>query len=123
MTRFDVEWTRCWPWLQATLDYEGHLTPEQWYKEQVVAGTMWFWPGSDSAGITRFEETAHGRVCVIELIGGKAATLEAMLRDVETWAVARQCRAMRFWGRKGWQRLFPARTGYQVDRVRLTKDL
>lgn len=122
-SRFDEEWKRCWPWLQATLDYEGFLTPEAWYRIEVVAGRMALWVETDSAGITRIEETAHGRVCVIELIGGKAGTLERMLKDVERWAIAHQCRTVRFWGRRGWERLFPGRNGYTVDRVRLTKDL
>lgn len=121
--QFASEWKRCWPWLQATLDFEGFLTPEAWYLGEVVVGRMQLWPGEDSAGITRIEETAAGHVCVIELVGGTAAGLGAMLPAVEAWAVAHQCRAVRFWGRKGWSRILPASAGYGVDRVRLSKTL
>jgi hypothetical protein len=117
------EWERCAPWLQATLDYEGFPVPLDWYREQVVAGRMQFWPAEDSAGVTQLLPNAHGLTLEIVLIGGKAATLERMLIAVEAWAARQGCRKVTFWGRRGWARLFPARAGYKVSRVRLEKEI
>jgi len=74
-----------------------------------------------AAATTVLAETDTAKVCVLTACGGagRAAWLP-LLAQIEAYARAEGCAALRIYGRKGWARVL---TGYRVEHVILRKEL
>lgn len=85
---------------------------------------MWLiWDGEEIAGsvITELADTISGRICTIVFMGGKDRRRWLhLLKEIEDYARAEHCRAMRLYGRKGWKRVL---RDYSETRIVLEKDL
>lgn len=85
---------------------------------------LWLvWDGTEivSALVTELAETISGKVCVIVAMGGKGRERWLHLTSqLEEFARAEGCRAMRLYGRRGWKRVM---RDYRETRVILEKDL
>lgn len=122
-SRFDAEWKRCAPLMQATMDYHESIEELSNIRRKVEDSKMQFWPASDSVVVTCIVETSKRRILDIVVLGGKESTIATMAPEIEHWAKAVGCVAIRFDGRPGWQRLFPARSGYRAITVTMEKEL
>lgn len=75
----------------------------------------------DAAAATRLELTEVGKVCVITACEGAHMRRWLPLLDgIENYARAEGCRAVRIFGRKGWQRVLD---GYRQTHMILDKGL
>lgn len=127
--RFKWEWLRCEPMLRATYDYwPNQARPFEQFVADIALGTLQFWPAEDSAALTEIVTLPYG-VNELQIVcaGGKMATMEASLGDIEAFAAVNGCVRVRFWGRKGWTR-FGQRLGYTItprddETVWLTKEV
>jgi hypothetical protein len=74
-----------------------------------------------AAAVTQLS-TIHGeRFCTIVACGGQRRNeWLSLLADLERYAMAEGCKAMRIFGRRGWERLLP---DYKPARVILEKEL
>lgn len=80
--------------------------------------------GSEIKGVcvTQLLETENGKVCSLVSIGGERwQEWKHLLSGIENYARAEGCRAVRFYGRKGWARLMNEE--YKVTRVIMEKQL
>lgn len=85
---------------------------------------LWLvWDGTEivSALVTELAQTISGKVCVIVAMGGKGRDRWLHLTSqLEEFARAEGCRAMRLYGRRGWKRVM---RDYRETRIILEKDL
>ncbi len=103
--RFDAEWNRCAPWLQAALEYDQcHDLSD--VKAKVLADECQFWPGLKSAIVTEVIDTPKVRSLHIWLVGGDLKELVSdMLPVITDFAKRAGCSRMSVAGRKGWERV------------------
>jgi len=120
---FESTWARCAPLMQATMDYHESVEELSNIKRKVQSWQMQFWPATDSVVVTCIVETSKRRILDIVVLGGKESTIAQMAPEIEHWAKNVGCVAIRFDGRPGWQRLFPARSGYRAITVTMEKEL
>lgn len=85
---------------------------------------LWLaWDGAEIVGtcVTELSETINGRICVIVAMGGKDRKRWIhFTKQLEGFALAEKCRAMRLYGRRGWKRVL---RDYRETRVILEKEL
>lgn len=89
----------------------------------VAAGKAQFWPGPASVIITEIVDYPQKRVLNIFLAAGTLSELEAMSSALQDWAVTQGCQAVFLTGRRGWERTFLARTGWEPKLVMFVKEL
>lgn len=110
-------------YIEAALEYaDGTYTFED-VERDVHAGRLQFWPGETSAVITEIIDYPQQRALNYFLAGGNLAELEAMWPVIETWGRSQGCTHALFTGRKGWERTFVRRIGFQPKLVVFTKEL
>jgi hypothetical protein len=85
--------------------------------EAVAAGTLQFWPGRSSAIVTEILQTPRKRILHFFLAGGNLAELETMLPSILEWGKLQGCDFATLVGRKGWERTFITRQGWQPKLV------
>ena len=92
----------------------------------VLAGTMLLWIAADAgaisaAAVTEIHALNGERLCTIVACGGRGLARWLPLRSqLETFARAEGCRAIRILGRCGWVRALP---DYKLTRILLEKEL
>jgi hypothetical protein len=92
----------------------------------VLAGTQLLWVAADSAAIWAAATTelthANGeKLCTIVACGGRhRARWLPLKKELEKFAQAEGCAAIRIHGRRGWAREFP---DYRLTRILLEKQL
>lgn len=94
--------------------------------EALADGRMQLWPGPASVVITELVENPRNRTLHYFLAGGdngSLAQIEAMWPHIEAWGKARGATHATFVGRKGWERTFVRRVGYEPTHVLFTKDI
>lgn len=120
---FASEWTRCRPWIEAALEYDGGLHEIGDIEAAITAGEAQFWPGENSAVVTQFWEFPRAKALNFWLAGGD---LDELVRDmrtqIEPWARAHGCTRTVIAGRPGWSRALRA-CGYAPLWTALGKDL
>src|SRR5205085_9065538 len=74
-----------------------------------------------AAAVTQLGTVNGGRFCTIVACGGRHRDeWLPLLAGLERYAKAENCKAMRIFGRRGWERLLP---DYKAARVLLEKEL
>jgi hypothetical protein len=111
------------PHIEAALYYSGGTHTYGDIVEGVNDGRYVFWPGPNSAVITEIIEHPQKRTLHFFLAGGNAAELEAMLPGIADWGREQGCTLMSLTGRKGWERSFLKREGWESNLVVMTKEL
>jgi hypothetical protein len=92
----------------------------------VLAGhaLVWIaWGGREikAAAVTQLSAVNGARFCTIVACGGRdRVEWLPLLAGLEDYARAEDCKAMRIFGRRGWERLLP---DYKAARVLLEKEL
>lgn len=80
----------------------------------VAAGTMQYWAGINSIIITEIIDYPQKRVLHFFLAGGgDLAELEEMTPPIIEWGRKKGCTTAQMIGRKGWERTFLTRTGWE----------
>jgi hypothetical protein len=115
-------WARCEGYLQRAVDRaEGAFDLDHVWRE-VVKGDAQFWPGENTACVTRIEEYPSGIKAVLGWVAGGDDLDE--LKDIEArisvWAKGMGCDRFEIIGRRGWLR---ALDGYREGSTLLIKDL
>jgi hypothetical protein len=94
--------------------------------DAVLAGRALVWIAWDgvsikAAAVTQLSTVGDARFCTIVACGGKARSdWLPLLAGLERYAKAENCKAMRIFGRRGWERVLP---DYKAARVLLEKEL
>jgi hypothetical protein len=74
-----------------------------------------------AAAVTQLSTVGGARFCTIVACGGRErGAWLPLLADLERYAKAENCKAMRIFGRRGWERVLP---DYQAARILLEKEL
>jgi hypothetical protein len=85
---------------------------------------LWLaWDGTEIVGacVTELSKTTRGLVCIIVAMGGNDRKRWLhFTKQLEDFARAEQCVAMRLYGRKGWKRVL---RDYRETRIILEKEL
>lgn len=85
--------------------------------EGVNAGTLQFWPGNGAAVVTEILETPRKKILHFFLAGGNLTALERMVPDILAWGREQGCDFTTLVGRKGWERTFISRLGFEPKLV------
>jgi hypothetical protein len=92
----------------------------------VLAGRALLWLATEgatihAAAVTELQQTEWRKVCVLVACGGRdRARWLPLIAEIEGFARAEGCTAMRIVGRKGWER---ALANYRTKRIVLEKEL
>ena len=92
----------------------------------VRAGTLLLWVAADAraiwaAAVTEIHSVSGERFCTIVACGGRERARWLPLKaELETFAKAEGCAAIRIHGRRGWARELP---DYRLTRILLEKEL
>jgi hypothetical protein len=95
-------------------------------EEAVLAGTQLLWVAADrqaiwAAAVTQLSRANGETFCTIVACGGRERARWLPLKaELEKFAKAEGCAAIRIHGRRGWAREFP---DYRLTRILLEKDL
>jgi hypothetical protein len=118
-------WPHVSPLIRAAMD-RGAITDFAEVADAVLAGRalVWIaWDGTQikAAAVTQLRTVDGARFCTIVACGGRRRDeWLPLLGGLERYAKAESCKAMRIFGRRGWERLLPA---YKAARVLLEKEL
>ena len=108
---------RSGPWLpslEQALTYAGGTHTMDDVVEAIEAGSMLFWPGTNSAIVTEIGVYPRCKVLHFFLAGGDLAELEAMVPSILAYGRSQGCTKATLAGRPGWGRSFLSRTGWKV---------
>jgi hypothetical protein len=131
--RISEFWPHVSPLIRAAME-RGAITDFGEVADAVFAGRALVWiawdPGSGpvagstalkAAAVTQLSTIYGARFCTIVACGGNDRNeWLPLLAGLERYAEAENCKAMRIFGRRGWERLLPA---YKAARVLLEKEL
>ncbi len=116
-----AEWDRCKPMLAKVLDDAGNPVDLDAVWQQIEAGDAQFWPGFQSAIVTRVEARGEYLACVLWLAGGEGlSSMQRREGEITAWAKSMGCNRMEIYGRKGWSRVLD---GYSEGYVQLVKEI
>jgi hypothetical protein len=120
---------RVWPLvahlIRAAMD-RGRISAFADVERGVLGGAMLLWIAADTraiaaAAVTVISSLNGERLCTIVACGGRERMRWLPLRhELEAFARAEGCRAIRIWGRRGWARECP---DYRLTRILLEKEL
>jgi hypothetical protein len=118
-------WTHALPLIAAAMK-RGGITDLADVERAVLAGhaLVWIaWNGAaiKAAAVTQLSTVNGERMCTIVACGGSnGKEWLPLLAGLERYAKAEDCKAMRIFGRRGWERLLP---DYKPARILLEKEL
>lgn len=118
-------WPTVKPLLKAATDRTG-LSAFRDIEYDVLYGDALVWIASsngavEAAASTSLQETDEGLICVITACGGtEMHRWLPLFSQIEAYAQAEGCRAVRIYGRKGWLRVL---SGYASKHVIMEKSL
>ena len=118
-------WPQVSHWIRAAIE-RGDLGTFDSVESDVLSGQAFLWlawnePDIEAAVVTQLVKTERTKSCVIVACGGKSApNWSGLISQIESYAKAEGCDAVRIFGRSGWARVYP---DYQVARVVLEKRL
>lgn len=102
--------------LESALAYAGGSHAVDDVLAMIEKGVAQLWTGPNAAVVTELTETPREKVLHFFLAAGSGAELEAMQDGIIEWGRERGCTKARFVGRRGWERTFMSRTGWQNTR-------
>lgn len=129
----EKEFNRCWPWLEASLEYAAfkhngtvwptHRKEHVW--ERIVSGKCHFWPGKECAIITEFYVSPTGLKSHHTWLTGAnrgrgLREIKKMMPAIEEWGKKHGAHRQTGSGRYGWLRVF---SGYRIVGYRKEKSL
>jgi hypothetical protein len=111
-------WPIAVPYIQAAMERNG-ITPHDSVRDSVFCGTAILWMAADDDGVHGAGVTQLcGGVCEIVAWGcDQQSRCTCLLDEIETYAKAEGCTAVRLVGPRAWQRI----TGYDRKAVILEK--
>lgn len=110
--------------IEAALSYGGNTHSFEDVVEAVQKDEAQFWSNEDSFIITELINYPQEKYVNVWLSGGgDMGKIEAMVPVIEAWALANGCTRAMLIGRKGWERTFLARTGWEPKQVVFEKSL
>jgi hypothetical protein len=116
-----VEFERCWPWLEASLNEFGATHTKDQVRGRILLGHATLWPGEQAVILTEITNFPIGiRACNVWLQGGDLDELKTMHSTIEKYARAQGCDWLIGWGRDGWVKVMP---GWQSCGTRRRKIL
>jgi hypothetical protein len=123
--RISEFWPHVSPLIRAAME-RGAITDFGEVSDAVLAGSalVWIaWSGAtiEAAAVTQLNTVGGARFCTIVACGGRRRDeWLPLLAGLERYAKAESCKAMRIFGRRGWERLLP---DYKSARILLEKKL
>lgn len=117
----DLERAR--PHIEAALSYANGTHSFADVEAGLTTGKYLLWPGVNSAVVTQIVEHPRQRTLHFFLAGGNLAELEVMLPTIIEWGRTQGCTAASLTGRRGWERTFLKREGWNADLVVMTKEI
>ncbi len=119
--RFEAEWARCAPWLDAALARDGGFFALEDVAAAIGRGEAQFWPGKRSAIVTQFWTFPRARALHFWLAGGDLSEITDQMQPViEAWARDQGCQRSIIAGRRGWLKALP---DYRPLWTAMSKDL
>jgi hypothetical protein len=118
-------WPHVSPLIEVAME-RGAITDFAEVADAIFAGRalVWIaWSGTaiKAAAVTQLSTVGGARFCTIVACGGTdRREWLPLLAGLERYAKAEDCKAMRIFGRRGWERLLP---DYRAARVLLEKEL
>jgi hypothetical protein len=118
-------WPHVSPLIRTAME-RGAITDFGEVSDAVLAGSalVWIaWSGAtiEAAAVTQLSTVGGARFCTIVACGGRRRDeWLPLLAGLERYAKAESCKAMRIFGRRGWERLLP---DYKSARILLEKKL
>lgn len=103
--------------IEAALVYAGGSHTVGDVEDLLDKGHAVLWKGPNSIVVTEIEVHPRQKVLHFFLASGNAQELEAMEEGIMQWGREQGCTKARFVGRRGWDRSFLARTGWQNTHV------
>lgn len=110
-------------YIESALEYADQSHSFDDICDLVEKGLLQFWPGPNSAILTEIIAYPRYRVLNFFLAGGTLSELEVMYSAIESWGAAQGCDRAVLTGRKGWERTFLARKGWNPTLVVYEKTL
>lgn len=114
-------WFQVSHWIKLAME-RGDLGRFESVEADVLNGhaLLWLsWNGQsiEAACVTKLDVTESTKACVIVACGG-AGRWSSLITDIERYAQAEGCGAVRIYGRPGWARVLP---GYRVAKIVLER--
>lgn len=114
-------------YIDSALAFNGGTHTFEDVADMIAAGTAMLWTGPASVCVTEIIEYPQKKVLNIFLAGGDAPgvlpEMEKILPIILDWAKGQGCQQAIFTGRKGWEKTFLARCGWDFPLVMASKDL
>ena len=111
-------------YIEDALQYSEQTHTFEDVQDAVRAGSMQFWPGYSSAVVTEIHVYPKAKCLHIFLAGGNLEEIEIMAPSILKWGYVMGCEAASIAGRRGWERSFLTKTGWQkLNLIYLTKRL
>lgn len=114
-------------YIESALAFNGGTHTYEDVVEMIAAGRAVLWSGPASVCVTEIIEYPQKRILNVFLAGGEAPgvlpEMEKILPIILDWAKGQGCQQAIFTGRKGWEKTFLARTGWDFPLVMASKDL
>lgn len=112
-TLIDAFWPAVVEKLQPTIDlFDGYNLEDVYHS--LITGDSILWVVVDDhkvmhcAGVCKYIQYPQKKTCLIRMAGGKNPDAWVhLLKDVEDWAIALECKDLEFIGRPGWAKLLP----------------
>jgi hypothetical protein len=118
-----MELDRARPHIEAALSYAGGTHGFDDVAAMLREDRAILWSGPHSAIVTEIIEHPQKRTLHFFLAGGNLAELEVMVPGILEWGRTQGCTAASMTGRKGWERTFLKREGWESKLVVMTKEL
>ena len=117
-------WTKVKGWIKAAME-RGDLGKFDCVEHDVLSGQSLLWVSFsgqiEMAAVTQVSLTEKSKVCTIIATGGQGLeSCVSGIKQIEQYAKAEGCDAVRIFGRKGWQRVLK---DYRAPKVLLEKRL
>lgn len=114
-------------YIESALAFNGGTHTYEDVAEMIAAGRAMLWSGPASVAVTEIIQFPQKKVLHVFLAGGEApgalAEMEKILPIILDWAKSQGCQTATFAGRKGWEKTFLARTGWDFPTVMAMKEL
>lgn len=102
--------------IEAALAYAGETHTYEDIVAGIDAGNFQAWPGQRAIVITAVDAQPQAKILHFFLAGGgDLPELERMTSGILDWGRAQGCARAVFLGRRGWERTFLTRTGWEVQ--------